>query len=410
MGSIPKSTEGSITTQKKYDVVVIGAGPVGAALALSLSGKGLRVAIVEKRSRHDLLADRGDIRAYALSHATIEYLKGLNVWGALEPLSEPIQKIGITSGESLKEVVFKPPAAHAAMGAIIPAYRVRHAFLSKVIEDSVIDLYDDVSISNLDNPLERYAKVSLSSGKRLDTLMVVGADGRTSVVRNLAGLKPINHDYNQKALITVVDHTENHQGIAYEKFYASGPFATLPMPHTQSGIVWIGDSAEIDTICSLEENLFKALLQDRYDSVGKITNVSKRITYPLQLTFLSQLYHNRVVVIGDAAHAIHPLAGQSLNLGFRDVMMLSEEIISAHQVGIDIGQGTVLKQYQKSRRFDTLELISTTHGLNSLFSNSNPLLKPIRNLGLFAFAKVPGAAAYATRHAMGLSGYQTPQI
>lgn len=395
-----------MTTPKIYDVVVIGAGPVGASLALRLSGKGLKVAVVEKRSRHNLLADSHDIRAYALSHATIEYLKSLNVWNALEPSSESIQKIAITSGESPNEVLFKPPTVHSAMGAIIPAYSVRQAFLSKVIEDPAIDLYDDVSISNLDNSLEGFAKVSLSSGQVLESLMIVGADGRSSVVRDLAGLRPVNHDYNQKALITVVDHAESHQGIAYEKFYASGPFATLPMPNDQSGIVWIGDSEEIDTICSLEQGIFKGLLQDRYDSVGEIKHVSKRVTYPLQLTFLSQLYQNRVVVVGDAAHAIHPLAGQSLNLGFRDVMMLSEAITSAHKVGIDIGQGTVLDQYQRSRRFDTLELIATTHGLNSLFSNSNPLLKPFRKLGLSVFAKIPGAASYATRHAMGLSGYQ----
>jgi 2-octaprenyl-6-methoxyphenol hydroxylase len=395
-----------MTTPKKYDVVVIGAGPVGAALALNLSQKGLGVAIVEKCSRHDLLTDTHDIRAYALSHATIEYLKGLNVWAALEPSSEPIQKIAIASGESPNEVVFKPPAVHSAMGAIIPAYRVRHVFLTKIIEDSAIDLYDDVNISNLDNPLEGFAKVSLSSGQVLESLLIVGADGRSSVVRDLVGLRPVNHDYNQKSLITVVEHTESHQGIAYEKFYASGPFATLPMLNNQSGIVWIGDSAEIDSIYSLEENLFKGLLQDRYNSVGEITHVSERVTYPLQLTFLNHLYYNRVVVVGDAAHAIHPLAGQSLNLGFRDVMMLSEAIVSSNQVGIDIGQGTVLDQYQRSRRFDTLELITTTHGLNSLFSNSNSLLKTIRKLGLSVFAKVPGAASYATRHAMGLSGYQ----
>jgi 2-octaprenyl-6-methoxyphenol hydroxylase len=402
--------EEKMTITKTYDVVVVGAGPVGSVLALSLANAGMRVAVVEKLSKDKVLSSTQDIRAYALSSATIDFLTAIQVWPKVSKDSAPIHKIQISSGDSPSVVTFETPSdlklAHPSMGAILPAFKMRQACFSEVIATEMIDVYHGVSVASLQHQSDKRAYLTLSNGTVLVSHLLVGADGHSSMIREKAGIDFIEHQYDQKALITVIDHQKNHEGMAYEKFYASGPFATLPMQGNQSGIVWIGQAQEIEALLSLEESLFKELVQERYPSVGEITKVGSKYQYPLTLKFSNSVYNNRVVLVGDAAHAIHPLAGQSLNLGFRDVMMLVETLKPIYNLGLDIGHETALAHYQQSRRFDTLELIATTHGLNHLFSNENPLLKTLRKVGLRAFSKIPGGASYATRHAMGQTGYR----
>lgn len=394
-----------------FDLIISGAGPVGSSLALALEKKGLKVALIERRSFQEILASDQDIRALALSAASLRFLDKIHIWPLVRDASEDILDIHVTNGDAPFTLHFgndpKQSAgneAKEAMGAITPAYQLRHACIKRIQETESVTVFENAEITHLDSGKQALAQVTLSTGETLKTSLVVAADGHRSHTRALCGVEPTVRSYGQEALITVVSHDKPHDGLAYERFYSGGPFATLPMTHNRSGIVWIADPAEISYLKNCEEELFVSLIQERYPDVSVRALEAPRTSYPLTLKFLETLYHGRTVFLGDAAHAIHPLAGQSLNLGFRDVTVLAEEIESAVSVGLDIGSETILSRYQQKRRFDTFELITATHGLNALFSTQTPLLKSLRGVGLRLFSALPGAARYATRHAMGLTG------
>ncbi len=396
-------------TTHPYDVIIVGAGPVGASLALALAPSGCRVAVIEKQCFQDILDSKQDLRALALSEGTLRFLSFLNIEPKFQGYSEDILDIEIMNGDagaSLNFSSFDPGSQkNNRMGAIVEGHRLRHACIESLQELETVDLYDQVEIAELTNPSNGKAALTLSSGDLLSANLIVAADGHLSHVRGLTGIEPIVHDYNQQALITVVKHEKPHKGVAYEKFYPGGPFATLPMSDNRSGIVWIADPKESSFLKTCEKDFFMSLLRDRYEAVGELELVSDRTIYPLKLKFLETFYHNRVVFVGDAAHAIHPLAGQSLNLGFRDAAVLAEEIQTSFSLGMDLGSEALLSKYQQKRRFDTLELISVTHGLNRAFSANNPFLKLLTQVGLRVFKAIQGGARYTPRHAMGLTGH-----
>ena len=247
--------------------------------------------------------------------------------------------------------------------------------------------------------------IVIAGGKRYSGRVLVGADGRNSLVREYAKIPLIARPYRQTALISAIDHEKPHDNVAYELFYPSGPLAVLPLRGNRSSIVWTESNTNAQSIATLSDTLFMSELERRIGtSLGKLRNVSPRTTFPLSLQFSKALISHRIALVGDAAHGIHPIAGQGFNLGLRDVAVLAEKLVEAHRLGLDLGSLVVLKNYERWRSFDNTVMIGATDILNRLFSTSFLPVKKVRNYGLSLVNSSGVLKQIFMKQAMGLSG------
>ena len=247
--------------------------------------------------------------------------------------------------------------------------------------------------------------VTLASGEQVSARLLVGCDGRGSGVAGRAGIRRTGWDYGQTGLVASLEHEQPHHGVAHQFFMPEGPIGILPLPGNRSSIVWTERSERAETINALDDAEYLTALRPRFgDFLGEISLIGKRFSYPLGLSLANRMVDDRMALVGDAAHGIHPLAGQGLNLGLRDVAALAEVAIDARRRGEDIGAQDVLGRYQKWRRFDATQLAVATDGLNRLFSNDNPLLRLGRDLGLAAVNAAPTLRRRFMREAAGLTG------
>jgi 2-octaprenyl-6-methoxyphenol hydroxylase len=248
-------------------------------------------------------------------------------------------------------------------------------------------------------------RVTLSDGQSLSAKLLVGADGRRSGVAARAGITRSGWDYGQVALVAAIAHEKPHHGIAHQFFMPTGPLAILPLPGNRSSIVWSETAANAAAIAALDDADFLAVLRPRFgDFLGAISLAGPRFSYPLNLTLANAYAAPRVALVGDAAHGVHPIAGQGLNLGLRDVAALAETVVEAMRRGEDIGALDVLERYQGWRRFDSTALALGMDSVNRLFSNDNPLLRLGRDLGMGLVQAVPGLRRGFARQAAGLAG------
>ncbi|MGB3280104.1 MAG: FAD-dependent monooxygenase, partial [Pseudorhodobacter sp.] len=247
--------------------------------------------------------------------------------------------------------------------------------------------------------------ITLASGRKLSARLLVGCDGRTSGTAQRAGIGRSGWGYGQTALVTAVEHSRPHHGIAHQFFMPEGPLAILPLPGNRSSIVWSEEEATATQIQALSDEDFLDALRPRFgDFLGEIKLAGTRFSYPLNLTLANSFVAARLALVGDAAHGVHPIAGQGLNLGLRDVGALAQVLIEATRRGEDIGALDVLERYQQWRRFDTTSLALGMDGINRLFSNDNPLLRLGRDLGMGAVNALPGLRRRFIRTAAGLEG------
>jgi 2-octaprenyl-6-methoxyphenol hydroxylase len=250
-----------------------------------------------------------------------------------------------------------------------------------------------------------FLDVTLADGATLATRLLVGADGARSGIRERAGIASYGWDYGQSAIVTNVAHERDHQGRADEHFLPAGPFAILPLPGRRSSIVWTEETREAERIASLPDDEFHAELERRFGlHLGEISAEGARRTYPLGFAVARAFVAERVALIGDAAHVIHPIAGQGLNMGLKDVAALAECVVDAARLGLDPGGGEVLDRYQRWRRFDTAAMGIATDGLNRLFSNRSDVLRLIRDVGLGLVERMPALKRLFIREAAGLVG------
>jgi Ubiquinone biosynthesis hydroxylase, UbiH/UbiF/VisC/COQ6 family len=246
--------------------------------------------------------------------------------------------------------------------------------------------------------------VTLADGRVLRGRVLVGCDGRDSAVAKRAGISRWGHDYGQTALVCAIAHENPHQGIAHQFFMPPGPLAILPLPGNRSSIVWSERTATAEAIQSLDDAGYLEVLRPRFgDFLGGIALEGKRFAYPLRLTVAERFVAERLALVGDAAHGVHPIAGQGLNLGLRDVAALAEVLIEANRRGEDIAAADVLERYQDWRRFDVTRMALGMDAVNRLFSNGNPLLEAARGLGLGAVNALPGLRRFFIREAAGLN-------
>lgn len=400
-----------------FDIIIVGGGLNGPALALALAQGGAQVAVVDARAADMRGAAGFDGRAYAIAAASQRLLSAIGVWPALADHAQPMMQIKTTDG-----VVGRGPAPffmtfdQAELGAGPMGYMVedRHVyagFLAAMQGQEKITLVSGQSVV-AQNVQAGHASVTLADGRVLTARLIVGADGRTSGVALRAGITRWGWEYGQTALVTAIHHEKPHNGIAHQYFLPSGPLAILPLyGGHHSSIVWSEKTALAAQIQALDDAGYLAALRPRFgEFLGQIALAGARFTYPLNLTVAREFIAPRVALIGDAAHGVHPIAGQGLNLGLRDVAALAEVLTDAARLGLDIAAADVLARYQQWRRFDTTLMALGMDGVNKLFSNDNPVLRGLRDLGMGAVAATPALRRAFMGKASGVAGEGLPKL
>jgi len=412
MAASRKAKSGADNTEA-YDVIIAGGGFAGGTLALALAKlapKSFRVALVDAAPRDSGLAARKDARGLALSAATQSLLEAIGLWAGLAPNAQAISSIEITDSPlnaSLRphflgfdeEMTGRAPRAH-----LVEAGALLTAISQAVVSETAIDVLAPDSVDDYETDAFG-VRARLASGKTLQAPLLVAADGKRSRLRERAGIKSIGWSYPQIGIVATIAHERPHHGKAVQHFLPAGPFAILPLKGNRSSIVWTEDKARGETLMAGDEDAFVAELTRRFGHrLGAITLEGPRQSFPLELQIARSFVADRIALIGDAAHAVHPLAGQGLNIGMRDVAALTETIVEALRLGLDIGSRTMLERYQRWRRFDSAFSATVMDGLNRLFSNDNVPLRAIRDLGLGLVDRAPGLKRFLVREAAGGTG------
>jgi 2-octaprenyl-6-methoxyphenol hydroxylase len=392
-----------------FDVIILGGGPNGLATALALASSTLpfplRVLLLDSR---DPTHVSNDSRGTALTAATQNMFRVLGVWPELEPHTAPMRDVIVTDATGSHAARRTALTLQSGNDQQAPAVMADNAYLSAALLKMVsrspaITLEGGFDFSHFEVGA---AKISLHAkdGRSHAAPLLVAADGRNSSVRGQCGIGVSTQDYGQTALSFAIVHTQPHQNTAEEHFSPDGVFAVLPLAGNRSSIVWGTSPGEAAHLLALDEATFNAALQERMgDRLGQVTLAGRRAAYPLARVIAESLMAERVVLLGDAAHAIHPLAGLGLNLGFRDAAALADCLVQAQRRGEDIGSISVLERYQVMRRFDSFATSWAMDGLNGVFVNGNPLLKGARGAGLRIVDQLPQVKSWLLAAASGLS-------
>ena len=391
------------------DVLIAGGGLNGTTLALALASGGLRVTVVDPAPA-GVREDAGfDGRSYALALTSQRLLKVLGVWPEVAAQSQPILEIKVTdgrAGEGPSPFVLEFDHAEieeGPMGHMVEDRFLRRALLGAVAASERVTQVEGAVTDH--RVADGGVEATLSDGRTLRAAMIVGCDGRTSPTAARAGIRRQGWAYRQTALVCAIAHEKPHGGVAHQFFMPPGPLAILPLHGNRSSIVWSETEANAARIQALEDEGYLEVLRPRFgDFLGEISLAGKRWTYPLALSMTLSFTGERLALVGDAAHAMHPIAGQGLNAGLKDVAALAEVLAEARLRGEDIGRPEVLERYQRWRRFDTTTLLMATDFFNRLFSNDNGLLRAARDLGMGAVNAMPGLRRRFIREAAGLSG------
>ena len=393
------------------DVLIAGGGLNGPALALALAGAGLRVIVVDARPAPARAEAGFDGRAYALAIASKRLLQAIGVWPHVADRAQPILTIRASDGRAGEGPApfFLTFDAHeieeGPMGFMLEDRYLYAAFLAAIAATPAITLLSgETVVAQHTDP--QGVTVRLASGRQLAARVLIGCDGRGSGGAARAGIRRVGHGYGQTALVTAVHHDQHHQGCAQQFFMPAGPLAILPLAGGHhSSIVWSETDAQAAALQALDDAAYLAALRPRFgDHLGQIELAGARFTYPLALSLAESYISDRVALAGDAAHGVHPVAGQGLNLGLRDVAALAEVLVLAQRRGDDIGSGVTLEAYQQWRRFDATTLALGMDAVTRLFSNDNPLLRLGRDLGLGMVNALPGLRRRLIRQAAGLQG------
>ena len=392
------------------DVLIVGGGLNGPALAIALASAGLSSIVLDAQPRAPREASDFDGRAYALSLSSRRMLEALGIWATVRDEAQPIEEIKISdgrAGEGASPLFLHFDSAEideGPMGHILEDRYIRRALMAAMEASPLIEVRDATRVTG-QTPAGTGVSVTLEDGSSLSARVLAGCDGRQSQVATRAGIGRMGWDYRQTALVCAIEHERPHHGIAHQFFMPPGPLAILPLPGNRSSIVWSENRAAAEAISALDAPGYLAALRPRFgDFLGEIALAGARFSYPLGLSLAESFTAPRIVLVGDAAHGIHPLAGQGLNLGLRDVAALAEVLAEAFRRGQDIGAADTLETYQRWRRFDTALLVGATDGINRLFSNDNPLLRLGRDLGLGLVNRLPALRRGLIREAAGIAG------
>jgi 2-octaprenyl-6-methoxyphenol hydroxylase len=397
----------------RADVVIAGGGFAGLSLALALRqglGDSFKIVVADPAFAADA---KSDLRASAIAAAARRMFETLGVWDAVAADAQPILDMVVTDSK-LKDAV-RPvfltfrgeveegePFAHMIENAPL------NAALAAKARNEEIELRA-TAVTRFENDGNRIV-ASFGEGGMISASLLVAADGARSRVREQAGIATHGWSYGQSAIVTTVAHEREHHGRAEEHFLPAGPFAILPLRGKRSSLVWTETDAEAARIVALPDDAFHVELERRFGlHLGDIGVVGARRAYPLGLFIARTFVAERIALVGDAAHVIHPIAGQGLNMGLRDVAALAEAMVDAARLGLDCGGADVLERYQRWRRFDTMAMGVATDGLNRLFSNESDVLRLMRDVGLGLVDRMPALKSFFIREAAGVTG-EVPKL
>jgi 2-octaprenyl-6-methoxyphenol hydroxylase len=390
------------------DVLIAGGGLNGTSLALALASGGLSVALVDP-APPGVREGEFDGRSYALALTSQRLLKVLGVWSKVAANAQPILEIKVTdgrAGEGPSPFVLEFDHAEieeGPMGYMIEDRFLRRALLDAIAASPLVTQIEGTVTGH--SAEEGSVSAEIADGRSLRARMLVGCDGKASPTAARAGIRRQGWRYGQTALVCAIAHERPHNGVAHQFFMPPGPLAILPLPGNRSSIVWSETEANAARIQALDDSGYLEVLRPRFgDFLGDISLAGRRWTYPLALSMTQSFVGPRLALLGDAAHAMHPIAGQGLNAGLKDVAALAEVLADARRRGEDIGRPEVLDRYQRWRRFDTTTLLLATDVFNRLFSNDNGLLRLARDLGMGAVNAMPAVRRRFIREAAGLTG------
>ncbi len=391
------------------DVFVAGGGMVGLTLAIALAQGGLKVALADPLTRAKLTAPSFDGRVSALNYSSVRMYRALGLWRHLEPQAQQINDILVTDAPldrapSPFSLHFDHAEAGEPLGYMVENRFIRTALFAHAETEPNLALHSGCAAIGI-SVTSDHAAVTLDNGHTIVARAVIAADGRDSHLREAMGIGVVTWEYRQHGIVTSATYARPHNGVAYEHFLPSGPFAILPMKGNRSALVWTERAELAPALMALSEKDFTAEIARRFGAhLGAIESVGPRWTYPLRFHLAREYVRPRFALAGDAAHGIHPIAGQGLNLGFKDVAALAESILDAARLGLDFGSQDVLKRYERWRRFDSFVLAASTDGLNRLFSNDVVPLRLARDLGMGVVDRIGPLRRFFMRQAGGETG------
>ena len=391
---------------ERYDICVLGGGLVGSVMALALARHGFRVMLADPVGAEQQRDPEFDGRAYAIAPGSARLLEVLAIWHAVRPHAQPVERITVGDrcpGPVAPAMLHFDPAetGTGALGWIVEDRHLRTA-VQDALEASDVTRRDG-AVENVSRD-STHATVTIGGETSLASL-VVACDGRNSTTAKDAGIRYLGWGYGQTGLVSAIEHDIPHHGEAYQSFFPGGPFAVLPLTGNRSSLVWSERDAEAARISALSDDADVTEIAHRMDGrLGDIRGIGRRWAYPLGLSLATEYARPRLVVAGDAAHGVHPIAGQGMNMGLRDVAALTEVLVRAARRGEDIGVQDVLRRYEQWRRFDATAMALGMDALNRLFSTDLPPVQALRNLGLGLVSRLGDARRAFMAEASGSAG------
>ena len=391
------------------DVAIVGGGLVGATLAVALARHGIKVAMADRLDPAVMTGEQFDGRASAVALSSQRLLAAIGVWEHVAAAA-PIREIRVSDGPSLFFLHYD----HAVLGTEPLGFMAENRVLRRALAAALQAAEDSVTrvsaapVVGFQQDAD-FGELTLADGRRIRAAVVVAADGRDSFVRGLAGIPVTGWTYSQVGIVATIGHARAHDGIAHEHFIPAGPFAILPLADDagvhRSSLVWTERADAAESYLRMDDAAFLAEIERRVGGfLGALHLIGPRFSHPLGLQFAARYVEKRLVLAGDAAHGIHPIAGQGLNLGWRDVAALTEILVDMKQLGLDLAHPSGLERYERWRRADNLMMAGVTDLLNRLFSNDVGPIRLARDLGLGAINRLPAVKKILMRHAMGTVG------
>jgi ubiquinone biosynthesis UbiH/UbiF/VisC/COQ6 family hydroxylase len=386
------------------DVIIVGGGMVGLALACALRNTGLQIVVIERGEPQVRRSLDRDCRVSAIVRGNVNILDGIGVWKYLKDDASPMRAMRVWDNQEAGGIRFDCSEIEAdALGYLIENSCTQRAMHKAMLESDTVEFCCPAEIAGLEWHDDQVS-VKLADGRVLHTPLIVGADGGRSWVRDQAGIDCWQRDYKQKGIVATVRPEQPHHGNAFQRFLPTGPLAMLPMTGDLCSIVWSAENSEADRLTAMSDEAFLEALNLTFGPMlGRIVEAGARAAFPLKGQLAKHFVRQRVALVGDAAHCIHPLAGLGVNLGIRDAMVLAQEIVDARRFDEDWGELNVLNRYMKQRLPDVLSIMASMEGFHQIFTGTLPGLKELRGFGMRLMGNSGAIKQLLMRNSAGLS-------
>lgn len=387
-----------------YPVTIIGSGFVGTLSAIMLSHQKIPIRVIDKLSLAEQLSKPSDGRAISITLGSKDIFDRMGLWEALAPHAQPLTNVYTVDGGGAAVNINESDLNNSPLGYMVDSKILKDTLLREIHASCNIEyIADQVVSASYVAPFDHAIDINLKTEKPITTSLLIGADGAESTVAKIVNLRRHCWSYDQTAFVRIYQHSTPHEGRAYEKFLPTGPFAILPLPENRSSIVWTVPDEKAEVLKNLTSEAFDQEATAFMQEYSDLTPASPIWRFPIKGVWTPNFTTNRVALLGDAAHVIHPLAGQGFNLGIQDADVLSDVIAQGLSLGLDLGSRALLQNYERQQRRRHLSLLGATDGLNRLFSNENAMLSWIRSTGLKAIESMPTIKTFFAEEGTGLA-------